>query len=181
MAAQSLADSGERLLVLDLSSGSGLVNSAAAVALRSQQWWVDNGFQRLGLAAMRVNLWVPVAGGLTWVSFLLLSFFFGGLWVWVLWLEVHRWWSPAWEASLVSLLAWGWKTHVGLRGIHELPGLGWACSRSHGANTWKVVSYLAGLLFWWFCFLLVVYGCVVWTGSLFLYQNWRRTTTLTIE
>ena len=84
MAAQSLADSGERLLVLDLSSGSGLVNSAAAVALRSQQWWVDNGFQWLGLAAMRVNLWVPVAGGLTWVSFLLLSFFFGGLWVWVL-------------------------------------------------------------------------------------------------
>ena len=76
MAAQSLADSGERLLVLDLSSGSGLVNSAAAVALRSQQWWVDNGFQRLGLAAMRVNLWVPAAGGLTWVSFLLLSFFF---------------------------------------------------------------------------------------------------------
>ena len=66
----------------------------------------------------------------------------------------------------------------GLDGIYGLQGLVWACSRSHGAKTWKVLSYLAGLLFWWFYFQVVVYGCVVWIRSLLWYQNWHRTTTL---
>ena len=77
----------------------------------------------------------------------------------------HRCWSPAWEALLVSLLAWGWKTHVGLEDIYRLQGLVQACSRSHGAKTWKVPSYLVGLLFWWFCFQVFAYGCVVWIGT----------------
>ena len=139
-------------------------SSTTTMVLAASGWWVGGRW-----------LWVRRLVAMRWF------FFFGFVGVGFVIKGGHRWWSPAWEASLVSLLAWGWKTHVGLRGIHELPGLGWAYSRSHGANTWKVVSYLAGLLFWWFCFLLVVYSCVVWTGSLFLYQNWRKTTTLPIE
>ena len=35
-------------------------------------------------------------------------FFFGGLWVVGSVIRSrHEWWSPAWEASLASLLAWG--------------------------------------------------------------------------
>ena len=36
----------------------------------------------------------------------------------------HECWSLAWEVSLASLLAWGWKTHVGLEGYIWIAGAG---------------------------------------------------------
>ena len=45
------------------------------------------------------------AGGLAMVFFFF--FFFGFVGVGFVIKGGHRWWSPAWEASLVSLLAWG--------------------------------------------------------------------------
>ena len=52
------------------------------------------------------NRWLmglrQVADGLAWVT----NFFFGWLVGSVIRGE-HGWWSPTWEASLASLLAWG--------------------------------------------------------------------------
>ena len=61
--------------------------------------------------------WVNLDGGGSTLSvgldmglsfFFFFFFFFGGLWVvgYVIRGE-HGWWSPVWEASLASLLAWG--------------------------------------------------------------------------
>ena len=61
------------------------------------------------------NLWVSAPGGLT-MGFSLFFFFFFFFFFWggVAFMGVgsvirgrHGWWSPAWEASLASLLAWG--------------------------------------------------------------------------
>ena len=121
-------------------------------------WWRDPGMD-IGGSRWLLNSSVSglVADGLVRVTFFFF-FFFCVLWVMGSMIRCgHRWWSSAWEASLASLLAWRWKTHVGLGGIYRLQGLVWACSRSHGAKTWKVLSYLASLLFWWF---LLSSGCL---------------------
>ena len=47
--------------------------------------------------------WVDVADGSRWVFF----FFFGFVSVGSVIRGGHGWWSPAWVASLASLLAWG--------------------------------------------------------------------------
>ena len=50
--------------------------------------------------------WVDVVDGSRRGS--LFFFFFGGLWVVGSVIRGgHGWWSPVWEASLASLLAWG--------------------------------------------------------------------------
>ena len=124
----------------------------------------DNGFRRLVAVGfcdgecwfVGFNCWWLL--GLAWVTF---PFFF--FWVcslWVLWSEAstdggHRLGKGYWLGDEELMWPKG--------GIYELQGLVWACSRSHGVKTWKVLSYLVGLLFWWFCFQVVVYGCVVWT------------------
>ena len=119
--------------------------------------WSQYGHWRLSLTFKLLCFWS--SGWWACVGHLFFFFFFFCV-LWVMGSMIrcgHRWWSLAWEASLASLLAWGWKTHVGLGGIYWLQGLVWACSRSHGANTWKVLSYLASLLFWWF---LLSSGCL---------------------
>ena len=66
-------------------------------------------------------------------------FFFCGLWVVGSVIRGgHKWWSPAWEASLVSLLAWGNIRIVGA-------GLG-LFKISWGKNL-KGTIILSGLLF----------------------------------
>ena len=55
------------------------------------------------------NPWVSAAGGLT-MGFSLFFFFLGGgafMGVGSVIRGGHGWWSPVWEASLASLLAWG--------------------------------------------------------------------------
>ena len=94
----------------------------------------------MGRQQLSVDLWVSAAGGLAWVTFpsflfffIFIIFFFCGLWVVGSVIRGgHGRWSLAWEVLLASLLAWGWKTHVGLTGIYGLQGLVWACSRSLG-------------------------------------------------
>ena len=148
--------------------------SAAVVACLSQQRQLlinlSSGGSTMGFGGWVLRRWVlicgfrwPVADGSCIVLFLFFFFFFFfffcGLWVVSFVIKGgHDWWSLAWEASLASLLAWGWKTHVGLEGIYELHGLVWACSRSHGAKTWKLLSYLAG----WLALLMVLLssGCL---------------------
>ena len=119
--------------------------------------WSRYGHWRLSLTFKLLCFWS--SGWWACAGHLLFFFFFFCV-LWVMGSMIrcgHRWWSSAWEASLASLLAWRWKTHVGLGGIYRLQGLVWACSRSHGAKTWKVLSYLASLLFWWF---LLSSGCL---------------------
>ena len=135
--------------------------------------WFQYGHWQLSLTFKLLCFWF---GG--WGAYVGHLFFFFFFFVCSVIRGGHGWWSPTWKEPQASSLVWGWKTHVAKGGIYGLQGLVWAYSRSHGEKTWKVLSYLVGLLFWWFCFQMVVYGCVVWTGSLLWYQNWCRTTTL---
>ena len=82
--------------------------------------WFQCGHRRLLLTFKLLYFWS--GGWWACVGHLLLpSFFFFGLWVMGSVIKGrHRWWSLAWETSLTFLLAWGWKTHVGLGGIYGL-------------------------------------------------------------
>ena len=138
-------------------NGGSNCGGVVATCLKSwhQRWWRVKMVSTTGGWELICGSWQLVANGL-----------------WVLWSEAgtnvghwlgRRCWLLYWLGD--EKLMWG------LRGIYGLQGLVWACSRSHGAKTWKVLSYLARLLFWWFCYQVVVYDCVVWTGSLLWYQK----------